>query len=268
MKFLIQCNLLFILFFLFADAAKATSFVDQPFPDTVQEAPVIVHGRVGTSHADWSTGQDGTRRIYTFFDLEVLEVLKGAAPGNSLTMRELGGEKDGLGMQVAGSAQFSPDEDVVVFLGPRNSVDNSYDVWGMSMGKYNLNKGEDGQEYLQGAGISGSDDHVLLGGQPDTQRPQKWTLDALRRLVQAQASAPPKPTPSTNTPRTPIISPAPATGNSPLPQGTEGAAPGLQTSSTSAPGMPATGGEGHLPWLGILLGGIGIVAALVFMSRK
>jgi hypothetical protein len=97
--------------------AGATTFMERSFPDAVKDAPVVVRGRVGTSYANWVTGPDGTRRIFTFIELTVDEVLKGpsAAGKRSLTMRELGGEKDGVGMQVAGTAHFNQGEDTVVF---------------------------------------------------------------------------------------------------------------------------------------------------------
>ena len=80
------------------------------------------------------------------------EVFKGAAQGPKLTIRELGGEKDGIGMQIAGAAQFSRGEDVVVTLGPRNA-DGTYDVRGLMMAKYSLEKDEAGNEYLNGPGL-------------------------------------------------------------------------------------------------------------------
>src|SRR4051794_28005467 len=72
----------------------ATSFYERPFPDTVQDAPVIVRGKIGANHADWAAGPDGSRRIYTFYELRVDEVMKGtpSSPRN-ISIREMGGEK-------------------------------------------------------------------------------------------------------------------------------------------------------------------------------
>ncbi len=175
--------------------AHATSFAQRPFPVAVEDAPNIVRGRVGTSYSDWGKLDDSSRRIFTFFELQVDEVMK-AAPGSnlqgkhSLTMRELGGEKDGVGMEVPGNAHFERGEDVVIFLGMPN-VDGSYDIRGMMMGKYSVKQDSDGKEYLAGPGLalnpSDDHDHEEKRGQDDTPPASKWTLDALRHLIATQA---------------------------------------------------------------------------------
>lgn len=176
-------NLALLAFTVFGDWASclATSFIEQPFPDTVQEAPIIVRGKVGKTSANWGKGADGGKRIYTFNDLDVQEVFKGHLDTRSIVIRELGGEKDGIGMQVAGTSYFEPGEDVVVLLSERNS-ENSYEVRGLMMGKYNLKTDASGKEYLVGPGIPSSDTH-------------QWTLEALREVIQTQAN-PPAPSPS------------------------------------------------------------------------
>jgi len=170
--------------------ARATSFYERPFPDTVRDAPTIVHGKVGMSYADWGKGDEGTKRIYTYYELQIEEVVKGNAQGHTLSMRELGGEKDGIGMQVPGSAHFDRGEDVVVLLSAKN-LEGSYDVWGLSMGKYNLQKDNAGHEILTGAGISGnvSDDDGAVHGVKPTNAPSAsvWSLEKLRDLVGAQS---------------------------------------------------------------------------------
>lgn len=166
-----------------APAAWGTSFFEAPFPDAVKDAPVIVRGTAGPGEADWGHERDGAKRIFTYYDLKVAEVFKGLAEpsGSILRMREMGGEKDGIGMQVSGTASFAPGEDVVVFLGDKNG-EGSYDVWGMMMGRFSVTKADDGQEVLRGAGIS-----TRASGASPVPR---WTLDALRRLVASQGSAP------------------------------------------------------------------------------
>ena len=183
-----------------ATPAGATSFLERPFPDSVQDAPVIVHGTVGPTMTDWGHERDGGRRIFTYWEVEVVEVLKGSAEsaGSILRMREMGGEKDGTGMQVSGAATFSTGEDVVVFLDDKNS-EGSYDVFGMMMGKYVLKKDADGQSILSGAGINSLsrpriyDADDAPGNQAkDAPTVQKWTLEALRRLIASQSNLPGK----------------------------------------------------------------------------
>lgn len=201
--------------------STATSFSEQPFPDAVSEAPIVLRGKIGSSYTNWGESQSIGRRIFTFYEIQVDEVFKGkVASGNPLIMRELGGVKDGVGMEVAGTAQFKKDEDVVVFLGAVNS-DGSHDVYGMMMGKFNIAKDDEGNEYLEGAGISSTThpalrhyDHVIQKGE----KPKKWTLDSLRKLVQSQVHAQDSSLPNVITSASPIKgSPA----FSPTPPGTD-----------------------------------------------
>ena len=171
--------------------AYATSFFQIPFPQAVSDAPAIVRGTVGNSYSDWGKGADSSKRLYTFTELQIAEVFKGSIGGSrTLIMRELGGSKDGMGMEVPGSAKFSRGEDVVAFLGDTNS-DSSRDVRGLMMGKYMVERDPQGNEFLSGPGLGvvGGDEHIVHGseettGQADTTR---WTIDALRQLVRSQA---------------------------------------------------------------------------------
>jgi hypothetical protein len=181
---------------LFSSSVFATTFVEQSFPDSVKDAPNIVRGKVGSSHVNWALGADGVKRLYTFYELSQEEVLKGQISSRSVMLRELGGEKDGVGMQVSGTSSFERGEDVVVMLGPQNR-DGSHDVYGMMMGKYNVERGNDGKDYLLGAGLKESlrpelrgHEHELQGkeeGHNDTHPMSRWSLDLLRQLIKAQA---------------------------------------------------------------------------------
>lgn len=180
----------FVLFLLGLPVALATSFIEQPFPEAVKDVPVIVRGKVGASGPEWGVGSDGSRRIYTYYHLSVDEVLKGSAPQTLLQMREMGGEKDGVGMHVSGTAQFNRGEEVVVFLSDRNS-DGSFDVRGLMMGKLNVQRGESGAEILTGPALGGASDghaHGAREGQADPSGHRTWTLEALRQVIRTQGT--------------------------------------------------------------------------------
>jgi len=252
----------FSLALLAAPVALATSFYEQPFPDAVKDAPVIVRGKVGEETTDWSTAEDGNKRIYTFFEFQVAEVLKGSADPKVLRMRELGGEKDGRGMHVAGAAHFSQGEDVVVFLGERND-DGSHDVFGMMMGKYEIKKDLDGSEYLAGPGINSLSDthgvirtHEDLKGQTGTPGTKKWTLESLRTLIASQGDRP-KPRDTVSKPvALPPVTPTPE-ALPPQPELGETTAPQLQS-------QLATGSWG----LGLAFGGAALTVLLWLVRRR
>ncbi len=241
-----------------------TSFVEVPFEDAVQDAPLVVRGAVGARFSDWGLARDGRRRIYTYYELIVSERLKGDSGEQRLIlMRELGGEVDGVGMQVSGVAQFQPDEEVVVFLSPGvpdAKGRTAFDVRGMMMGKFTVKTEEGGDEVLDGAGTSALE-HPLhrqvrreLEAQGDTKPAKKWTLGALRQLIASQGGAtPPAPFPGVS-----VASPSPVPSALP-PSLVEGSASSLQPSSDEEGGSPLTRN-----WLWLLLGG-GV--ALILLSR-
>lgn len=215
--------------------AWATSFVERPFPESVKDAPTIARGRIGAATTDWGREGEG-RRIFTYWDFQVLETFKGKVEptqAGQIRIREMGGEKDGMGMQVAGAASFNTGEDVVVFLSERNS-EGSHDVWGMMMGKYDVQKSADGEEVLSGPGISGEGhDH----GHGDAGAASKWTLESLRRLIAEQGDAPMPVSPARQeahdrpvTQPSAVAHPATIASADPSPAATD-AAPRLQSSA-------------------------------------
>ena len=174
-------------FFGFQTLVHAATFFTQPFPKTVSEAGVIVRGKIGASHAEWGKDADDTPRLYTYYELQAGEVLKGETSQNQNWMiRELGGTKEGVEMHIPGTAQFSPGEDVVVFLKNRNA-EGTFDLHGMMMGKFNVKTDSNGVEYLDGPAFA-SDASA-----------SSWTLDGVRTEIAkqkqsaAEGSPPPQP---------------------------------------------------------------------------
>ncbi len=160
-----------IAFFLFSAQAHSTSFDPQPFPDQVEEAPILARGQIGNHFVQWVEEKDQTRRIYTYYEFQVTEVFKGHLP-DGVKIREIGGIKDGEGMEISGTAKFDQGEDVILTLGSENT-DGSYSLRGMIMGKFNLSKNETGQEIIVGAGLNEN---------------EPWRLDSLRKLIRTQES--------------------------------------------------------------------------------
>ncbi len=171
---------LFLLGLVAPPIVHGSSFsIQEDFPDAVQEAPLIVRGTIGMSSADWGTDDEGRQKIYTSLELQVTEIFKGNLDTASIIMREIGGQTDGIGMQIAGASEYSPGEDVLMFLNQKNKV-GSFDVVGMMTGKYNIEKDSNGIEYLVGLGLVSS---------------EKWSLDAFRRMIQVQSFTVPSPLP-------------------------------------------------------------------------
>lgn len=126
--------------------ALATTFVNRPLGDVVNESPLIVRGRTGDSYSQWD--KSGRGQIFTYTSFAVSEVLKGDLKETRILLRQPGGSAGEIEMNVPGTANFKSDEDVVVLLGERNKEDDSYDVPGLATGKYDVVAGENGEPYL------------------------------------------------------------------------------------------------------------------------
>lgn len=230
--------------------AWATTFAIRPMENLTYEAPTILRGTVVSSTSDWGVGGDGGKRIYTVTEIEVKEAFKSASgqsisPGQVVKIRELGGEKDGIAMQVPGAAQFQKGEDTVVFLGAA-TPEGMLEVRGLGTGKYEVLQDEKGHEYLSGG--------MLALAQTDTSTEKStldWPLEKLRTTIATQRSKPPAPLPAgpvhTVTVEPSVAhSPAPVAQplHSPMPEATEG--------------QGTAHGRAWWKWvLGVLLGGLG-----------
>lgn len=173
---------------LFSVYAFATSFVEQPFQDSVRDAPILARVKVlNGGEARWSEDVGGMKRLYTYYESSVEDVLKGnLRSGERLELRVLGGEKDGTKVSIPGMATLTSGEDTVLMLSEA-LPDGSHDVFGLMMGKYAIKKDENGEEYLVGAGISA---HSDMAPSDDT---EKWTLSRVKDLIRDQGSAPSNP---------------------------------------------------------------------------
>ena len=256
---------IFCLSILVAISARATTFIEVPFPDLVKEAPTVVRGKIGTSSTDWVMGEDASKRIFTFYQFQVEETFKGEVTESNIHIREMGGEKEGMGMQVAGAAQFAQGEDVVVFLGPQNK-DGSYDVRGLSSGKFNL-KQEDGKTCLLGIGLARADRDGFVHAHDDgaghgtdhgdTPSDCEWNVDSLRRLIHSQGDSPVISHPNSSV-KIPAASPSVVSSGSKLP------APQLQSSPAEETRFNA---RGQL-WIVVLALGLAGLLAVLLMKPK
>lgn len=229
--------------------ALATTFVEAPFTQTVDETPTLVRGRVERIYTHWGE-ENGDKRIYTYVELKLAEVFKGKVEGSYFVFRQLGGEAEGVGMQVAGAAKFKVGEDIAVTAGSKNG-DGSYDLMGLMQGKYEIRQDPDsGEEVLVGAGIeshNGGDSH----GHSDTEV-KKWSLSQLRAYIakSVQQSVQLSGKAQENLTKTPVYTQVEA----PRPTEAETAqhmAPPLQSKAVSVDAAPETYGWGLLGIAGL-----------------
>lgn len=115
-------------------SAFSTVVVSMTMEEMTRVAPVVVRGTVARVEPTWS---EGHHSIWTYSEIVVSEALKGPS-ATSVLIKQPGGEIGQRAMSVAGSAQFSAGEDVVVFLEPAVDEPGVYVVLSMSAGKVML----------------------------------------------------------------------------------------------------------------------------------
>ncbi|MBM4379215.1 MAG: hypothetical protein FJ086_07935 [Deltaproteobacteria bacterium] len=114
--------------------AEATVVLQQSFEEMTADAHLVVRGVALRSASRWD---DEGRRINTWTELRVTEVLKGSA-GSTVLVRQAGGVVGGVGQSVAGAAEFREGEEVLLFLVHPGDDPKGYVVSSMAMGKVTL----------------------------------------------------------------------------------------------------------------------------------
>lgn len=255
--FALQLGVIFQVLILFSGLAHATTFVKKTFEKAVSDSEGIVRGTVGINYPNWAQFPDGSRRICTFTELTIEEVLKGDIPvsGKLLLLRELGGSKDGVSLQIPGQVRFGKGEEVVVFIALPPNSDGSFTLNGMELGKYTFMQDEDGSLYLTGGRITQNREREYAREPGATPLPVKrWTLASLRKLIQDQRG--PKNTINSNTYNMPPPT-APGAVSSPAPS----LAPRAETRPEKGSGLA----WGSWVWgLGLL----GLLAAVIWFFVK
>lgn len=123
-------------------AALATIMVPTTIEEMSTEAVLVVTGRVLAQEAAWDQAH---RKIFTFTEIQVLERIAGTSDPKSLVVRTMGGEVGDIGMKVSGTPKFSPDEEVLLFLRDDPVEAGTFQVIGMSQGKFRLVRQPDGK---------------------------------------------------------------------------------------------------------------------------
>lgn len=92
--------------------AQALLIPETSFEELVARADGIYLGRVLDKRCAWNAERT---RIYTHYTVEVEQSFKGLPPGR-IELVELGGEVDGLAMEVEGAPSYAAGEQAVIFV--------------------------------------------------------------------------------------------------------------------------------------------------------
>jgi len=130
--------------------ATATQVVPMSADELARNASLVVRGQVTGVRSYWN---DAHTRILTEAAVTVSSPYKGAAP-SSVRIVQMGGVAGDVRMSVAGALEWTPGEDVLLFLEP--SLPGRWRVAGFTQGKYMIERDPaNGVEYVVSVGLAG-----------------------------------------------------------------------------------------------------------------
>jgi hypothetical protein len=127
------------------DATRGTTVIPPTFDELVSRAEVIFQGTVTDVRSQW-TGEGAQHRIESYVTFRVEDAMKGA-PGESYTLRMLGGTVDGETMEVSDSPKFKIGDRDVIFV--ENNGSQFIPLVGIMHGRFHVDKDkETGREMI------------------------------------------------------------------------------------------------------------------------
>ncbi|HJL19642.1 MAG TPA: hypothetical protein RMH99_28525 [Sandaracinaceae bacterium LLY-WYZ-13_1] len=125
-----------------SSTASATVMVEVPLEDMIRSADAIVYGTVERTGVRMSIGERGMEP-QTLTTVRVHEWLAGEG-GETVRIRELGGQWQGGGLHYEGTPTYEVGERVVVFLERRDEAPHDLRTFAMVQGKFVIRPGVPG----------------------------------------------------------------------------------------------------------------------------
>ena len=126
----------FIWIFLGLNATQGTTVIPPTFDELVGKAEVIFQGTVTDVRSQW-VGEGAQHRIMSYVTFKVEDTMKGA-PGDTYTLRMLGGTVDGETMEVSDSPKFEVGGREIVFV--ENNGSQFIPLVGIMHGRFHIQK--------------------------------------------------------------------------------------------------------------------------------
>jgi hypothetical protein len=124
--------------------AQATTVIPPTFDELVAQAEVIFQGDVTDVKSQW-VGEGAQRHIVSYVTFKVEDALKGT-PGESYTIRMLGGTVDGETMGVSDAPKFKVGDKDILFV--QNNGSQFVPLVGIMHGRFHVKRDQAGQEVV------------------------------------------------------------------------------------------------------------------------
>jgi len=128
-----------------------------------EESALVVQGKVTGVRSYWN---DSNTKIFTETQVAVDRSFKGGA-GGTVSVVQLGGVVGHVQMKVEGALAWNPGEEVLLFLEPFPG--GRYMVYGLSQGRYDIERDERGRPFVSRGAFEG----VEMKGAPGGRAPEK-----------------------------------------------------------------------------------------------
>lgn len=169
---LIAAMLLFV-----ALSTQATIMQRLEIEELTRLSTDVFHGQVISTTTRWNAERT---RIYTDVHLRINETFKGAARRNeTVTVVQLGGEKDGRKLDYAGRPEFTEGETIVLFTTRTRA--NDLTVVALKQGKLRVAGNEATRDFAGLTLVERAPTGKKL--QPVAAKPERLTLDELRTRI-------------------------------------------------------------------------------------
>lgn len=143
--------------------AQATQIIYRSPKQMGEESALVVSGRVTGVRSYWN---DTNTKIFTETHVAIDRSYKGGA-GGTISVVQLGGIVGHVQMKVEGALAWSPGDEVLLFLEPFS--DDRYMVYGLSQGRYEIERDERGRPFVSHGAFEG----IEMLEAPDDRTPEK-----------------------------------------------------------------------------------------------
>ncbi len=172
-----KCLSIAIMLAALAAVASATTVRPASVERLSQLASVVIEARATRSWTEWNAQHTA---IYTYTEFQVARALKGQ-PGQTVVVRQRGGEKDGLRQVLFGVRHFQPGEDAVLFLQPAENASGALQVVDLMQGNFRVSRTTSGAASVSN-GVPGVKE-LSDNGQLRTYTGMRMTLQELETRV-------------------------------------------------------------------------------------
>jgi hypothetical protein len=167
--------------------AQATTVIPPTFDELVAQAEVIFQGDVTDVKSQW-VGEGAQRHIVSYVTFKVEDALKGT-PGQSYTIRMLGGTVDGETMGVSDAPKFKVGDKDILFV--QNNGSQFVPLVGIMHGRFHVKRDQAGQEVVSNNEDEPVKNVARLGGAEAADGPEaNLTAADFKAAVKSKLQAP------------------------------------------------------------------------------